>query len=148
MSYSQRPIYLVTRQANNYNAFGINYRRDAINTTTGKPEFSPGWVQWGFPINPGSSVTSKYEYPKLAKFKAAALLSDINSIGTRVTVGHKTGINVLFNTGAARWVDLTERVTFGPLVNTTLKQELTNEVGFSPANNAIQIHIWAILDLL
>jgi len=44
-------------------------------------------------------------YPKLAKYKSAAILSDINSSETRLRIAHKKGINVLYANGGAKFVD-------------------------------------------
>ncbi len=44
-------------------------------------------------------------YPRLAKYKSAAILSDINSSETRVRIAHKKGINVLYANGGAKYVD-------------------------------------------
>ena len=44
-------------------------------------------------------------FPKLAKFKRAALLADVFSSPQRVNTGHKKGIQVLYADGSARWID-------------------------------------------
>jgi prepilin-type N-terminal cleavage/methylation domain-containing protein len=44
-------------------------------------------------------------YPRLAKYKSAAILSDINSSETRLRIAHKTGVNVLYANGGAKFVD-------------------------------------------
>jgi prepilin-type N-terminal cleavage/methylation domain-containing protein len=44
-------------------------------------------------------------YPKLAKYKSSAILSDINSSETRLRIAHKKGINVLYANGGAKFVD-------------------------------------------
>ena len=148
MSYSQRPCFVIMQNGTQYESFGLNYQTTAP-TVAGRVEFAPAWILRGFPGNPGGTV-SRYEYPKLAKYKAAALMSDINSLGRRVFTGHKKGINVLYNTGAARWVDIGERVRFGNLVNDSLSTVLDKEdqLGFSATANALQVQIWAILDRL
>ena len=57
---------------------------------------------------PASIQTPKTQnspYPKLAKYKSAAILSDINSSETRLRIAHKKGINVLYANGGAKFVD-------------------------------------------
>jgi len=50
-------------------------------------------------------VRQNAPYPKLAKYKSAAILSDINSSDTRLRIAHKKGINVLYANGGAKFVD-------------------------------------------
>jgi len=57
---------------------------------------------------PTSVQTPKLQnqpYPKLAKYKSSAILSDINSSETRLRIAHKKGINVLYANGGAKFVD-------------------------------------------
>ena len=49
--------------------------------------------------------TQNAPYPKLAKYKNSAILSDINSSETRLRIAHKKGINVLYASGGAKFVD-------------------------------------------
>lgn len=44
-------------------------------------------------------------WPQLAKYKACAIVADINSSQTRLPIAHKTGVNVLYASGAAKFVD-------------------------------------------
>lgn len=77
-------------------------------------------------------------YPKLAKYKSAAILSDINSSQTRLIIAHKKGVNVLYANGGAKFVDAklilpdTDHKTLGNL--------------FNPANNHYQDGVWYKLD--
>ena len=43
---------------------------------------------------PTSGSTPNQPYPKLSRYKSAAILSDINSSETRVRIAHKKGINL------------------------------------------------------
>lgn len=55
-------------------------------------------------LSPAKPVPNQ-PYPKLAKYKSAAILSDINSSETRLRIAHKKGINVLYANGGAKYVD-------------------------------------------
>jgi len=57
------------------------------------------------PISVQSPKSQNQPYPKLAKYKSAAILSDINSSETRLRIAHKKGINVLYANGGAKFVD-------------------------------------------
>jgi prepilin-type N-terminal cleavage/methylation domain-containing protein len=50
-------------------------------------------------------IVKDQPYPRLARYKNAAILSDINSSETRLRIAHKTGINVLYANGGAKFVD-------------------------------------------
>ena len=54
---------------------------------------------------PATGSTPNQPYPKLARYKSAAILSDINSSETRVRIAHKKGINVIYANGGAKYVD-------------------------------------------
>src|SRR5438270_4687956 len=45
------------------------------------------------------------DMPRLAKFKNKAIFADLVSISTRVDTRHVKGVNVLYGSGAAHWVD-------------------------------------------
>ena len=148
MSYSQRPCFTIERAGfGNLNTMSLNYQTTAP-TVGGRLEFAPAWIPRGFPATPSPVVVVKYEYPKLAKYKAAALMSDINSLGKRVIVGHKKGFNVMYNTGASRWVDITERVTVSTTQNKSIMDAIDQEdqLGFGTGSNPWQVLIWAIFD--
>jgi prepilin-type N-terminal cleavage/methylation domain-containing protein len=57
------------------------------------------------PTSVQAPKTQNAPYPKLAKYKSAAILSDINSSETRLRIAHKKGINVLYANGGAKFVD-------------------------------------------
>ncbi len=44
-------------------------------------------------------------YPKLSKYKSAAILADITSSESRLIIAHKKGINVIYANGGAKFVD-------------------------------------------
>ena len=44
--------------------------------------------------------------PRLSRFRNRAILADLTAARTRVVTRHRTGINVLFGDGSARWSDL------------------------------------------
>jgi prepilin-type N-terminal cleavage/methylation domain-containing protein/prepilin-type processing-associated H-X9-DG protein len=84
-------------------------------------------------------TTQPFHMPKLNKFHSRAILADLTSARTRVITRHKTGINVLFGDGSARWIDLKQ-----------FDQPEANwpEPTFPPdaAYNATQDAIWNSLD--
>jgi prepilin-type processing-associated H-X9-DG protein len=45
-----------------------------------------------------------FAMPKLAKFRNKAIFADLTSAGVRVRTRHKTGLNVLYGDGSAKWV--------------------------------------------
>ncbi len=55
-----------------------------------------------------------FPYPKLSKFKNAAIVSDIFSTPQRVNARHPKGINVLYANGGAKWVRREELSRTGP----------------------------------
>jgi len=63
-------------------------------------------------------------YPKLAKYKSAAILSDINSAEDRVIVAHKKGINVMYANGGAKFVDA--KVILADMKNPSFSDETNN----------------------
>ena len=52
-------------------------------------------------------------YPQLAKFKNLALFSDNHAGEGRLKVGHRNAIQVLYNNGAAKYLDIGSRFDFG-----------------------------------
>jgi prepilin-type N-terminal cleavage/methylation domain-containing protein len=140
MSYSQRPILLEQKQANgSFLVTMVQYDKDT-------PNWPPGLITRPWPSGPKSAPV--YQFPKLARLKAAAIFSDINAGEGRLKVGHKRGMNVLYNTGAAKWVDTSYRVDFSSGFNQSLQQLIDGETGFGSGYDASQIQIWMLLDLL
>ena len=83
-----------------------------------------------------SSAATGVGYPKLSKFKSVAVMSDINSSTTRTFVAHKKGINVLYASGGAKFVDV-------KLIQTELDAE---KGSFSPAKDYNQDSLWWKMD--
>jgi len=52
-----------------------------------------------------ASVAANQPWPQLARYKSVAIMSDINSSETRLRIAHKTGFNVLYANGGAKFVD-------------------------------------------
>lgn len=73
--------------------------------------------------------------PKLSQFRDKALLADLVATPQRLDTRHRTGINVLFGNGSARWV---ERAPFDA--------ELAQCPTITPASSPYQDAIWHILD--
>jgi type II secretory pathway pseudopilin PulG len=140
MSYSQRPITLpIVQPGGKYLVYKVQYLKDA-------PQVPPQLVPKMWPTGAATGIPSPFEFPKLAKLKGAALFSDINAGEGRLAVGHKRGLNVLYNTGGARWVDISERVNFGGSLNETLAQLINGQTGYGSGFDARQIQIWMSLD--
>ncbi len=86
-----------------------------------------------FAQNPGNPATAqRVAYPRLAKYKSAAILSDINSSATRVPIAHKKGMNVLYANGGGKFIDVK-----------LIQAELDGEKGsFNPSKDPFQDQIW------
>jgi hypothetical protein len=142
MSYSQRPITLpVKRSDGSFFVYKVQYDKDT-------PNWPPAMVPKAWPSGPTTGIATVYQFPKLAQLKAGALFSDINAGEGRLKVGHKKGMNVLYNTGAAKWVDTSYRVDFGSIYKYTLKELMELEIGYGTPYDQQQIEIWMLLDRL
>jgi type II secretory pathway pseudopilin PulG len=111
---------------------------------------SEGTTRCGFSVRPvddtiwppgGPILVAKRDgslgaLPKLAKLKGQAIVADITSSPTRVDTTHVTGFNVLFASGAAKWV-------LRRPIEDALQQ---SEGAFSPAKDKFQDEIWAYFD--
>jgi prepilin-type N-terminal cleavage/methylation domain-containing protein/prepilin-type processing-associated H-X9-DG protein len=73
--------------------------------------------------------------PRLLQFKNKAVVADLTSLPVRVDSRHRTGINVLFGDGSAKWID---RKAFGA----SLAQCTSLSTVFNPQQDAI----WQSLD--
>jgi prepilin-type N-terminal cleavage/methylation domain-containing protein len=73
-------------------------------------------------------------FPRLARYKSAAILADINSTESRLIIAHKKGINVICANGGAKFVD-------AKLILPDMMQTLFNE-----ATNHFQDALWYKLD--
>ncbi len=151
MSYSQRPFDLprlgkgggVLREVN-----VVAYPpTDKIPPSRYPGPFLVGPFQWPGGVKvPGSAYSSldtyPKGYPKLARLKNVALLSDINYDEDRVKQCHKKGLNVLYNSGAAKWVDLSASHNWGSVgLNLTIKECLRGS-----GDARTHLHLWLTLD--
>src|SRR4030095_2669331 len=86
-----------------------------------------------FAANPGpTGAAANVAYPRLARYRSAAILSDINSSTTRLIVAHKKGVNVLYANGAGKYLDVK-----------LIQLELDNDKGaFNPSKDPNQDQIW------
>ena len=74
--------------------------------------------------------------PRLTQFRDKALLADLVATPQRLDTRHRTGINVLYGNGSARWI---ERAPF--------EAELELCPAISPTSSPHQDAIWHTLDL-
>ncbi len=89
-SYSSRASF------NNTKATSGTHATDLI----GYPRSELGF--YGGELCNGGKGTGIHRYHRIGELKNHAILSDINSSSTRVPIGHKAGINILFANGSAR----------------------------------------------
>ena len=140
LSYSVRPITLEQ-------PFGPGkYLFNKILYEWKTANWAPGLTPKVWPTGSPSSTTVVYQFPKQASFKAAAILSDITAGEDRVNVGHKKGINVLYNTGAAKWVDTSYGIDFTSGLNQNIQQLLASSKTYGVGSDTYQIQIWLLLD--
>jgi prepilin-type N-terminal cleavage/methylation domain-containing protein len=142
MSYSQRPIMIPVRQTTGkFLATKIYYQP----TGPAGPNYLLKMWPNGTPSDATTTVsatTPRSPYPKLAKLKNAAILTDIISGENRIA--HKTGLNALYNHGGAKWVDIKVKVDFDPTFRQTLYQCI--DVPYGTGSDVWQIQAWMILD--
>lgn len=112
-------------------AVNQNGASQTINTAAGyafRPEFA-------IPDDP--SLWNQVALPRLTKFRRAALLADLLTVPARVETRHRTGVNVLYADGSARYVG---RKQFdAPLAQIT---SVAPSAAFNPQQDAI----WKALD--
>jgi prepilin-type N-terminal cleavage/methylation domain-containing protein len=145
MSYSQRIMDIPTNAAGGVKNFKWIYYPKVNDVLASASKYTGAYqVPSMWPtgvVTPKGNLVDTYVkgYPKLSKLKNVALLSDINSIDKRVT--HRKGLNVLYNSGGAKWVDLTSSITSGT-------QLITLKFCFENGANtkSMQPAIWFILD--
>jgi prepilin-type N-terminal cleavage/methylation domain-containing protein len=93
-------------------------------------------------------------FPKLSKLKNVAIMSDINSSITRIRVGHKRGINVLYASGGAKFVDYQAKTDLPTPQNGSytpakpnLIELMNQESGaFNQSTDFLQDAVWLTLD--
>ena len=122
----------------------------------------------GAPVNthaPGSYPPNIYwrPFPKLSKFKNAAIVADIFSTPHRVNARHPKGINVVYANGAGKWVPRGELSRIGPTILYMGKQTTptftpyefenlpfnfvgTGDAVYGNKANPTMIGIWQMLD--
>ena len=84
---------------------------------------------------------------RLPHLKGRAILSDVNSSDTRTVTAHKGGLNVLYATGNAKWVDFTTHFPGSTSSTATLGAYMNQQQGtFNEATNSIQDEVWETLD--
>ena len=142
MSYNARPILLPEpKQPGGYKITQLRFEPDA-------PQPAPEHIIKGWPTSTGlpPNPPKAFLFPKLAKLKGGAILSDINVGGGRVIRGHRKGINVLYNSGSAKFVDWSFGYTFSPQFNQTIKQLIELQTGFGSGYDTTQAQLWMVLD--
>ena len=142
MSYSQRPILGWSRRSDG------TYLTTKVQYDPASPQWPPALIPKAWPTGQTTGLTTVYQFPKLFQYKAMALFSDINAGEGRLKVGHKKGMNVLYNTGAAKWVDTSYKIDFGSPYNQSLQTVIDQETGYGTPYDVDQIQIWMILDKL
>jgi hypothetical protein len=87
-------------------------------------------------------------FPKLTKFPNKAMLADIFSSPERIAVRHKSGINVYFSNGSAKWLPLDRNAPKDSPGAWWLeiKDLPTNVGGFSTNYNQNMVRAWRLLD--
>jgi prepilin-type N-terminal cleavage/methylation domain-containing protein len=85
----------------------VGYVRAGYSLRTMGPDQRPVlWRQGGAYRTPVDGANKEWgQFPKLSKFKNRALAADIFSTPSRVKLHHKTGINVLYSDGSAKWFE-------------------------------------------
>jgi type II secretory pathway pseudopilin PulG len=73
--------------------------------------------------------------PRLFRFRNKAIFADLTSMPARLDTRHKTGVNVLYGNGSARWI-----------ARTNFNDDLTKCTALSPTFNPNQDNIWAAFD--
>jgi len=144
MSYSIRP-FLPPANSNAPPPFLVT--KLIMSVTTDAAAYAPQLIPKWWPNGPSvGSGPFPYQFPKLARFKNAAIISDINAGEGRLVIGHKKGLNVLYNNGGAKFVDVSFGFNFGSPYNQTIKQLIEAETGFSSGFDPTQIQLWTVLD--
>ena len=141
ISYSQRPILYPQIPTTGGRLIVTKVQYDK-----GSTRWEPQQVPRSWPTG-STTLQPRYEFPKLARLKGAALFSDINSGEGRLKVGHKKGLNVLYNTGAAKWVQDSFGFNFGPGFDQSIGELIKNETGYGAGFDVTQIQIWMALDM-
>jgi type II secretory pathway pseudopilin PulG len=136
---SQNPIrcsYSCRASSSNTDAQPGTHATDIVCWTTATPEWYPKKVAGGAFVTPAQ----KADMFKLNKLKSRAIVADVMVGEDRTKLVHKKGINVLYASGAAKWIDL-------KLVKPQFDRARTNDpFNSSGANNWLTNQIWNNLD--
>jgi prepilin-type N-terminal cleavage/methylation domain-containing protein len=97
----------------------------------------------GYPVIDQAATPLNWSpFPKLSKFKSKALISDLFSSPDRIDVRHKTGINVYYTNGSAKWIPRERGAGFFLEI-----KNIPNGVGnFNSSFNPNMKRVWRILD--
>ena len=131
-------------------------------TTTHPPELAVGWLNTGswYPariawpgmtvIPPGDNGANAAEMFTLAKLKNRAMVCDINTVDPnapsmpdRVLAVHKSGINALYGSGAAKWVP---RSVFNDQLQDWIQRKRSPYWNGDPKEMNIYERIWNNID--
>ena len=106
-----------------------------IRTTYSVRPYDVIWTSEG-PFYPQKKAGGEAPFPRLSRLKNQAIISDITSSATRLTIAHVKGVNVLYANGAAHWVD-----------KGTIDEDLNNLQGkFLPSQDPIVDDVFDKLD--
>jgi prepilin-type N-terminal cleavage/methylation domain-containing protein/prepilin-type processing-associated H-X9-DG protein len=87
------------------------------------------------PDDSAALVNSTTFLPRLSQFRNKAIFGDLTAVPARVDTRHRTGVNVLYGDGSARWMD-----------RRPFEEDLQQCTAISPAFNPQQDRIWMALD--
>jgi prepilin-type N-terminal cleavage/methylation domain-containing protein len=93
-------------------------------------------ISWKGDVSWPVDASGKIPFPKLTKYKNLAILADLIAAPQRVTDRHGKGVNVLYGSGGAKWVDVK-----------VIKTELDKCADpYTHTYDAYQDNIWGLLD--
>ena len=100
-------------------------------------------IQAGYASRPERKIEDEpppsFTFPRLTRFKNKAIFADLTAARVRVVTRHRTGANVLYGNGGARWVHLS-------LFDQPEANWLEPPPAPNPAGNATQDLIWGSFD--
>ena len=88
-----------------------------------------------FEIPDDQSAWTNQTLPRLSRLRNKAIFSDLTSLPARLDTRHRTGVNVLYGDGSAKWVD-----------RKAINLPLSQCTAIIPAANPFQDQIWLALD--
>jgi prepilin-type N-terminal cleavage/methylation domain-containing protein len=145
ISYSVRPF-----GAPEPGASGIPVLPNYVWVLAG-PSIGPVLARTAFGTTTVIGAEVNNSYPRLSKLRNTAIMSDINSSDTRLIVAHKKGINVLYASGGAKYVEVGSRTTLPGTVFTPSNPSVLDLMkgptgGFAQSNDKWQDGMWLTLD--